>query len=288
MRLYLAIDDTSVGYRAGYYAGRLFYLAVIPVFAIALIYWLSGRSRPQPMPFSHAISRWWVWVAGLLTGFALLTTAGFAVAAPAAQRQAALESSTKTRPAPSVPAGWTLRTDTTDGFEFALPAAWPHARTDPRYFEADLVQVGAAHPDVSQVMRKVKDALGDKGVKLVAADPSQPSGYYTTAIVTVYDAGVGASLDTEATNFISGLEQSSGVVKPVTRSKVTVPVGPAVRVEDRVVVQGFTGTQVSHLMLRGKQGRSYVVVLSFTFAADQLAATQSLIQQAVDSFRYLD
>lgn len=61
-------DEASRGYQAGRFAGRLFYLAIIPVLAVALIYWLSGRSRPQPMPFSHAISRWWVWVLGLLAG----------------------------------------------------------------------------------------------------------------------------------------------------------------------------------------------------------------------------
>ena len=80
MHLYLAADTTSTSYRAGYVVGRLFYLALVPVFVIAWIYWLSGRSRPEPMPFSHAISRWWVWVVGLLTGLILLFVLGFAVA----------------------------------------------------------------------------------------------------------------------------------------------------------------------------------------------------------------
>ena len=80
MHLYLAADTTSTSYRAGYVVGRLFYLAVVPVFIIALIYWLNGRSRPEPMHFSHAISRWWVWVVGLLTGLILLFVLGFAVA----------------------------------------------------------------------------------------------------------------------------------------------------------------------------------------------------------------
>lgn len=80
MHLYLAADDYRVGYRAGRLAGRYFYLALTPVFVIALIYWLSGRSRAQPMRFSHAISRWWVWVVGLLTGFVLLIALGFALA----------------------------------------------------------------------------------------------------------------------------------------------------------------------------------------------------------------
>ena len=64
--------------------GRLFYLALVPVFVIALVYWLNGRSRPEPMRFSHAISRWWVWVAGLLTGFILLTVLGIALASTSA------------------------------------------------------------------------------------------------------------------------------------------------------------------------------------------------------------
>jgi hypothetical protein len=81
LHLYLAANDTS--YQAGRIVGRLLYLALIPVFAIALIYWLSGRSRPEPMRFSHAISRWWVWVVGLLTGFLLLIVLGFAVASSA-------------------------------------------------------------------------------------------------------------------------------------------------------------------------------------------------------------
>lgn len=69
----VALDSSSASYQAGRIVGRLIYLALIPVLVIAFIYWLSGRSRPQPMPFSHAISRWWVWVAGLLTGIVLLT-----------------------------------------------------------------------------------------------------------------------------------------------------------------------------------------------------------------------
>jgi hypothetical protein len=72
-------DTNSTSYQAGRVVGRLFWLAVVPVLVIALIYWLSGRSRPQPMPFSHAISRWWVWVVGLLTGLLLLTIFGFVV-----------------------------------------------------------------------------------------------------------------------------------------------------------------------------------------------------------------
>lgn len=66
-------------YTAGRIAGRLFYLALVPVFVIALIYWRRGRSGPQPRSFSHAISRWWVWVSGLLIGFILLTALGFAL-----------------------------------------------------------------------------------------------------------------------------------------------------------------------------------------------------------------
>jgi hypothetical protein len=83
LHLYLAADDYSLGYRAGRLTGRFFYLALIPVFVIALIYWLSGRSRPQPMRFSHAISRWWVWVLGLLTGFLLVIVLGFVLASTA-------------------------------------------------------------------------------------------------------------------------------------------------------------------------------------------------------------
>jgi uncharacterized membrane protein YdcZ (DUF606 family) len=84
LHLYLAADTTSTSYRAGYVVGRLFYLALVPVLVIALIYWLSGRSRPQPMRFSHAISRWWVWVVGLLAGFLLLIVLGVALASTAA------------------------------------------------------------------------------------------------------------------------------------------------------------------------------------------------------------
>jgi len=84
LHLYLAADTTSTSYRAGYVVGRLFYLAVVPVFIIALIYWLNGRSRPEPMHFSHAISRWWVWVVGLLTGFLLLIVLGVALASTSA------------------------------------------------------------------------------------------------------------------------------------------------------------------------------------------------------------
>jgi hypothetical protein len=35
------------------------------------------------MRFSHAISRWWVWVVGLLTGFLLLIVLGVALASTA-------------------------------------------------------------------------------------------------------------------------------------------------------------------------------------------------------------
>ena len=80
MHLFQAADTSSLSYRAGFVAGRLFYLALVPVFVIALIYWMGGRSRPEPMRFSHAISRWWVWVVGLLAGFVLLAALGFAVA----------------------------------------------------------------------------------------------------------------------------------------------------------------------------------------------------------------
>lgn len=67
-------------YTAGRLIGRLLYLALIPVFVIALIYWRTGRSGPQPRSFSHAISRWWVWVSGLLIGIILLVALGFALA----------------------------------------------------------------------------------------------------------------------------------------------------------------------------------------------------------------
>jgi hypothetical protein len=84
LHLYVAAaDTTSSSYRAGYAVGRLIYLAVVPVFVIALIYWISGRSRPEPMRFGHAISRWWVWVVGLVVGFLLLIALGFALATSA-------------------------------------------------------------------------------------------------------------------------------------------------------------------------------------------------------------
>jgi hypothetical protein len=74
-------SSSDVSYRAGRIAGRLIFLVVVPVFTIALIYWLAGRSGPTPMPFSRAISRWWVWVSGLLVGIVLLLTVAFALAA---------------------------------------------------------------------------------------------------------------------------------------------------------------------------------------------------------------
>ena len=83
MHLELAADTTSTSYRAGQVAGRLFYLALVPVFVIAWIYWMNGRSRPEPMRFSYAISRWWVWLVGLLVGLLLLVVLGFALAAAA-------------------------------------------------------------------------------------------------------------------------------------------------------------------------------------------------------------
>jgi hypothetical protein len=74
-------DSSDLSFRAGRITGRLIYLAIVPVFVIALIYWRSGRKGPTPMPFSHAISRWWVWVAGLLIGFVLLLVLAFSLAA---------------------------------------------------------------------------------------------------------------------------------------------------------------------------------------------------------------
>jgi uncharacterized membrane protein YdcZ (DUF606 family) len=81
MVLAIALDSDSTSYRIGLVTGRLLFLVFIPVFVIALIYWLSGRSRPQPMPFSHAISRWWVWVVGLVSGFVLLLALSAALVA---------------------------------------------------------------------------------------------------------------------------------------------------------------------------------------------------------------
>jgi hypothetical protein len=284
----LAGDSSSGAYRAGQVAGRFFYLAFVPVFLIALVYWLSGRTRPQPMPFSHAISRWWVWVAGVVTGLLLLTGLGFALAAPAAQRQAALESTSKTVPEPTVPAGWTMQRDATDGFELALPDAWAKARADPRYFEADVASIGQAHPDVADVLRRLNQATAGKGLKLIAVDPSQPSGYYSSIIILMYDAGFGPSLDTTAGDYVSGIEENSQVVKPVTKEKVTLPVGPAVRVDARSTpINGLTIAEVSYVLLHGKQGKSYGIVVLFAGASDQLPTMQTTIKQAIESFRYL-
>lgn len=81
MVLAIALDSDSTSYRIGLVTGRLIFLVIVPVFVIALIYWLSGRSRPQPMRFSHAISRWWVWVVGLVSGFVLLLALSAALVA---------------------------------------------------------------------------------------------------------------------------------------------------------------------------------------------------------------
>ena len=75
------LDSASTSREAGRITGRLIFLAVIPVFLIALVYWWMGRSRTQPMPFSHAISRWWIWLVGLVTGFILLLLLAFQIAA---------------------------------------------------------------------------------------------------------------------------------------------------------------------------------------------------------------
>ena len=73
-------DSSSLSYRTGYITGRLLFLVLVPVLLLALIYWMSGRSGPAPMSFSHAISRWWVWVGGLLLGIVLLLTLAFLIA----------------------------------------------------------------------------------------------------------------------------------------------------------------------------------------------------------------
>lgn len=73
-------DSSDVAYRAGLITGRLILLIFLPVLLLALIYWLSGRSGPTPMSFRHAITRWWVWVAGLLLGIVMLLTLAFLIA----------------------------------------------------------------------------------------------------------------------------------------------------------------------------------------------------------------
>jgi hypothetical protein len=286
LHLYLAANDTSVSYQAGRVAGRLFFLALIPVFAIALIYWLSGRSRPEPTRFSHAISRWWVWVVGLLTGFLLLVVLGFALAASAAQRQAALEASASPVPEPTVPNGWTLQRDSADGFELVVPSTWVYARTDSR-FDNDLAPITAAHPDAADVLRRIKESAASKGLKFAALDPSQPSGYYTSILIVVYDAGVGPSLDAAASDYAGGIEESSQVAKPVAKQRVSLPAGAAVRVEDRA-----TGTiafsQISYVLLHPKNGRSLGVVLVMSSATDQIPTTKPMIEQVANSFRLID
>jgi hypothetical protein len=286
LHLYVMADDASLGYRAGRLAGRLFYLAIIPVFVIALIYWLSGRSRPQPMPFSHAISRWWVWVAGLLAGLLLLVAVGFALASPAAQRQAALEASASPVPEPVVPNGWTLQRDAADGFEVAVPNTWVYARADSR-FDSDLVAITQAHPDAADVLRRLKQAMSGKGLKFVALDPTQPSGYYTNVLILVYDAGVGPSLDAAASDYAGGLEENSQVTKPVTRQRVGLPAGPAVRVEDHAT-GSLAFTQISYLMLRPKNGKSLAFILILSSATDQIPTTQPMFEQAAKTFRFVD
>ncbi|HET9849341.1 MAG TPA: hypothetical protein VFR68_12410 [Candidatus Dormibacteraeota bacterium] len=77
----LLAASSDFSYRAGVIAGRLILLIFLPVLLLALIYWLSGRSGPTPIPFRRAITRWWVWVAGLLLGIVLLLTLAFLIAA---------------------------------------------------------------------------------------------------------------------------------------------------------------------------------------------------------------
>lgn len=286
MHFYLAADTTSLGYRAGYFAGRLFFLAIIPVFVIALIYWLSGRSRPRPMRFSHAISRWWVWVVGLVTGFVLLVGAGMAIAAPAALRQAALEATASPVPEPTVPNGWTLQRDSADGFELAVPNTWVYARTDSN-FDSDVAAITPAHPDAADILRRLKQATSSKGVKFVALDPTQPSGYYTNVLILVFDAGVGPSLDVTASDYAGGIEENTQVAKPVTRERVKLPAGAAVRVEDHVT-GGIASSQISYVLLHAKNGKSFGFVLILSSATDQIPTAQPMFEQAAKTFRFID
>jgi hypothetical protein len=286
LHLYLASDDLSVGRQAGRFAGRFIYLALIPVFAIALIYWLSGRSRPQPMRFSHAISRWWVWLLGLLTGFVLLVALGVAGASGAAQRQAALEASASAVPEPTVPSGWTLQRDSADGFELAIPNTWVFVRTDSR-FDSDLAAVMQAHPDAADVMRRLKQATSSKGVKFLALDPNQPSGYYTNILILIYDAGLGPSLDAAASDYAGGIEENSQVAKPVARQRVSLPAGAAVRVEDHAT-GSIAYSQISYVLLHPKNGKSFGFVVLLSSATDQIPTTQPMFEQAVNSFRFID
>lgn len=286
MHLYPAADEYSLGYQAGRTAGRFLYLAVIPVFVIALIYWLSGRSRPQPMRFSHAISRWWVWVIGLLAGLVLLIALGFAAASGTSQRQAALEASARPVPEPTVPSGWTLQRDAADGIELAIPNTWVYARTD-SHFDSDVAAITQAQADAADVLRRLKQATSSKGVKFLALDPTQPSGYYTNVLVLVFDAGVGASLDVTASDFAGGIEENSQVAKPVTRTRVSLPAGSAVRVEDHA-----TGTvaysQISYVLLHARQGKAFGYVLLLSSATDQLPTSRPTLEQAANSFRFVD
>jgi hypothetical protein len=283
------LDSYNTSREAGRIAGRLIFLIVIPVFVIAFIYWLTGRSRPQPRTFGHAITRWWVWVVGLVTGFVLLVGLGYALAAPAAARQAALEATASALPDPTIPTGWTMQRDTANGAEIALPDAWAKARSDPKYFESDVARSAAAHPDVADVLRRVNQAAAGKGLRLIAVDPTQPSGYYSNVLLLIDDAGFGPSLDRLASGYVSGIEESTSVQKPVTRENVTLPVGPAVRVQaSSVPVNGVTVTEISYVMLHGRQGKSDGVIIVFSCASDQLPTMQTITKQAIDSFRYLN
>jgi len=275
-----------LSYRAGYVVGRLFYLALVPVFVIALIYWMSGRSRPEPMHFSHAISRWWVWVGGLLTGLLLLVAVGFAVASTAAQRQTALEASASPVPEPIVPNGWTLQRDSTDGFELGVPAAWVVVRGDSR-FDSDVAAITQAHPGAADVLRSLRQAMSGKGLKFVALDPAQPSGYYTNILIIVYDAGVGRSLDAAASDYAGGLEANTQVAKPVTKQRVSLPAGAAIRVEDHAS-GGVAFSQISYLLLHAKSGKSLGFVLLLNSATDQISTTQPMIEQVANTFRFTD
>ena len=284
----VALDTYSVWERTGRVAGRLIFLAVIPVLAIAFAYWLSGRSRPQPMPFTHAISRWWVWGTGLLAGFLLLFVLASMLVAPAAQRQSTLDSGVAAVQAPAVPDGWTMQRDATNGFELALPAGWATARADPAFFNSDVATIGQAHPNVADALRRVNQAMSGKGLKLMAVDPAESSVFQSNMLLLMYDAGFGPSLDSAAKGYVSGIEENTTIQKPVTQAKVTLPVGSAVRVEAHTApVQGVTVTSVSYLTLHAKQGKSLGVIVIFSGSSDQMPALQITIKQVVESFRYV-
>lgn len=192
------------------------------------------------------------------------------------------------RPTPSptpspTPAPTATTFVSTDGYTITLPPQWAALAVDPEDVGPLLDLLGTQQPEVADLVRTYLDLSGAR-ISMITLDndPEHAGPGIPPNANILVQSSLGLPLDFVAAGVAEVIGRLPGVTTDVTRERVSLPAGDAIRMTFEVSTEGGTGPTgalVSYLIVR--DGDAYVV--TFVTLKEQLGRDGPVFDEMIRS-----